>query len=117
MVIRGSLKPIPLSQVPTAALETLKALLPGQSVSRTMQTDTPAGPRYMIEVGALVFFVAADGYIRSAGLVDKKALEEVDPTTVEKALNKTPEEREAEAKKALEPYRDRLNFDKMIARL
>ncbi len=117
MVIRGSLKPIPSSQVPTAAMETLNALVPGQSPSRTMQADTPAGPRYVIEVGEWVFFAAADGCIRSAGLVDMKALDEVDSSTIETAPSMTREEREAKAKKALEPYRDRLNFDKMMTRL
>jgi hypothetical protein len=76
IIRQGDRYPINLNQVPQAMLDKLAAASPDTAPSKAWFADTLVGPRYIVQVGNLVFFGTPGGRIHGAGSTDS-GLEEV----------------------------------------
>jgi len=112
LVLRGTKRSIPTSEVPAAALQTLARAMPDAVPSKAWTADTIAGPRYVILIEKMAFYARPDGQIQAAGLVSDGALDEIDPPS-----KKNDKAFMAELNELLGPYRQRFNFENQIKKL
>jgi 3',5'-cyclic AMP phosphodiesterase CpdA len=112
LILKGTRQSVPAAEVPEDAARLLRELYPGSSPSETGQASTAAGTRFIVVMEERAFFVRPDGQIQAIGLVEKGALDEVDPP-----VEKSPEEIRAEAMERLGPYREKFGFEGQIEKL
>jgi hypothetical protein len=119
LVLRGTKKPIAVSEVPRAALETLARAMPAAKSSQTWMAETIAGPRYVIVIDRMVFYARPDGQIQAAGLISEGALDEIDAPSPQgdKKTASVQEAFDAELSQLLGQYRERFNFENQIKTL
>jgi len=114
MVLKGTKKQIPLSEVPAATLKTLKATLPNSEPSEAWKIESPAGPRFVVTMDGMAFFSRPDGQIQAAASLASGAMNEIE---LKDLTPPSAEQITAEASSRLGPYADKFNFQKRIARL
>ncbi len=119
LILQGTKKTIPVTEVPKAALDTLATAMPDAKPSEAWLADTIAGPRYVILIEQMAFYARPDGQIQAAGLLKDGALNEVKPSDVKIAPRPAVDEKVfmAELKQLLAQYRDRFNFENQIKKL
>lgn len=106
LVLRGTKKSIAISKIPDKSLATLAEAYPDLIPDQAWTAETIAGPRYVIQIGKMVFYSRPDGQIQAGRRIDDGGLNEIYPPTKrdEKAFK-------ADLEKLLGPYRKIFNFD------
>lgn len=115
LLIKNRKKTIPLEEVPSKALETIKVIFPNSKPSQTWLASTFAGTRYLIVVENMAFYARPDGQIQSARFTNSGGLEENYPRTGNR--DEIIDEIMSDAKASLADYRDLFNIDKQIMRI
>jgi len=113
LVLRGTKKSIAVSEVPKRALATLAEAYPDLKPSKAWTAETIAGPRYVITIGEMAFYVRPDGQIQAGRRIDDGGLDEIDPP----GKKKDKKAFKAELEKLLGQYRERFNFQNQIKKL
>jgi len=115
LIIRGTRKGIPLTDLPASTLATLAAALPRAGRQEAWRAETIAGTRYVIVVNDLVIYARPDGRIQAAGRRREGALGEIDPPEMYNLTGKEtyPEELEV----LLKPFQSRFNVENQIEKL
>lgn len=114
LVLKGTKREIPLSEVPRKSMEILARVVQDTVPSNAWIASTIAGQRYIIQIGRLAFYARPDGQIQAAGLIDRGALNEIDPSPPKQ---KTYQEILAELEELLVSYRERFNFENQLTKL
>ncbi len=65
LILQGTKKSIAVSEVPDRSLKTLKEAYPDLQPSETWTAETITGPRYVIQIGKMVFYARPDGQIQA----------------------------------------------------
>ncbi len=112
IVLRGTKKSIAISEIPDKLLTTLVEAYPDLIPDQAWTAETIVGPRYVIQIGEMVFYARPDGQIQAGGRLDDGGLEEIHPPVKmdEKAFR-------AEIEDLLGPYQEHFNFDNQIKKL
>jgi hypothetical protein len=112
LILVGTKKSIALSEVPDGTLETLVQAYPDLQPKEAWTAETIAGPRFVIQIGQMVFYARPDGQIQAGGSIEDGGLEEIQPPVKmdEKAFR-------AEIEDLLGPYQENFNFDNQIRKL
>ncbi len=106
MILAGTRERLPLSEIPENTLKVFQAVFPNDKPAEAWSVKTVAGPRHVLVLANLAFFLRPDGQIQAAGPIDL-AMQEVDPNPPKK---KTDDEILEEAAALLGPYRQRFEF-------
>jgi 3',5'-cyclic AMP phosphodiesterase CpdA len=114
IILPGSRRAVPLTEVPKRALESIAALLPESSPRQAWHADSLAGPRYVVLAEGTAFFARPDGQLQAAGLIERGALAESRPRETVPTNRAEPL---AEAEELLGRHRDRFDFARQIERL
>ncbi|HCK98640.1 MAG TPA: hypothetical protein DHW42_00845, partial [Candidatus Marinimicrobia bacterium] len=115
LLIKDTKKTIPLEEVPSKALETIKVLFPDSEPRQTWIVSTFAGKRYLIVVEDMAFYARPDGQIQAARFTNSGGLEENYPDTGNE--DEIIDEIMSEAKASLADCRNRFNIDNQIMRI
>jgi hypothetical protein len=112
LILQGKKRSIALSEVPERSLEILIEAYPDLQATEAWAAETIAGPRYVIQIGKMVFYARADGQIQAGGRIDDGGLNEIQPPVKmdEKAFR-------AEIENLLSPYQEHFNFENQIQTL
>ncbi len=112
LVLRGTKKSIMVSEVPDKSLATLAEAYPDLIPDQAWTAETIAGPRFVIQIGEMVFYARPDGQIQAGRRIDDGGLNEINPPA--KRDEKT---FKADLEKLLGPYRKLFNFENQKKRL
>jgi hypothetical protein len=112
LVLRDTKKNIAVNEVPVKSLATLAEAYPDLQPSQAWTAETIAGPRFVIQIGEMVFYARSDGQIQAGGRLDDGALEEIQPPLKvgDKAFR-------AEIEDLLGSYQEQFNFVNQIKKL
>jgi hypothetical protein len=111
IVPEGRRYSVGLDQIPERMLQRLQAAFPDTAPVRAWFADTLAGPRFIVDMGALAFFATPGGMIHCGGGTAFGALEQVSP-------DKTMGPGEGLTVATLsEKWGDRFNYKKQIEKL